>query len=275
MSRRIPEQDIAGFYRDGYIIFRGILPDSLVRDLRSACDKAVQIARRIGGSQAQRLQPVQKYEGELNLLPFRDYAQLPALHDALRSLLTPEHSHGRLDIMGVLLEPEDRAWCTKWHRDITLKSSRLTAEDFHGLMLDWDCVNQVNCPLYDDDCTWFVPGSHLRMRDLPGELEAAAATMGVAGGQETAEERRNMDPVTLERACLKYTKSMPGAVQLKLHAGDFALYRPIGWHLGNYVPYKKRATLHDGVFTPRYEEWWRQWRAGGAPRWEKQVSAAV
>ena len=45
---------------------------------------------------------------------------------------------------------------------------------------------------------------------------------------------------------------MPGAVQLRLNAGDFALYRSSAWHLGNYVPYRKRATLHDFCGTPEY-----------------------
>jgi hypothetical protein len=58
-----------------------------------------------------------------------------------------------------------------------------------------------------------------------------------------------------ERACLEYCRSMPGAQQLYLEAGDFALYRASMWHLGNYVPYSKRATLHDGVLTPRSGAW--------------------
>jgi len=275
MTYRVPDEDIAGFYRDGYIIFRGILPDTLVRDLRRECDKAVKVARRVSGAQAQRLQPLQKYEGEIDLQPFRAYAELPDLVDAIQAVLTAEHKYGQLGIMGVLFEPEERAWCTNWHRDMTLASSRLPLEEFHDLMLDWNHVNQVNCALYDDDCTWFVPGSHLRMRDLPGEVEAARLPNGIGWGKQAGEAAAKMDPVALERACLKYTQGMPGAVQFKLHAGDFALYRPIGWHIGNYVPYKKRATLHDGVVTPHYEAWWHQWIKGGSPRWEKQVSVAV
>ena len=48
---------------------------------------------------------------------------------------------------------------------------------------------------------------------------------------------------------------MPGARQLHLAAGDFCLYRNTLWHIGNYVPYRRRATLHDSVYTPAYREW--------------------
>lgn len=274
MPYTLRDEDVANYYKEGYIVFRQILPVSLIGDLRRECDKAVRIARRVSGSQAQRLQPVQKYEGELDMRPFKDYAELPPLREAIHALLTPEHVYGHTDIFGVLFEPEHVPWCTNWHRDITLESSRLPVEEFHDLMLDWNTVNQVNCPLYDDDCTWFVPGSHLRMRDLPGESAAAKQPAGVGWSARNA-DAASVDLVERERACFNYTQGMPGAVQLRLNAGDFCLYRPIGWHIGNYAPYKKRATLHDGVFTPEYEAWWRQWIKGGSPRWEKKATAAV
>ncbi|MCZ7643720.1 MAG: hypothetical protein M5U26_00305 [Planctomycetota bacterium] len=112
------------------------------------------------------------------------------------------------------------------------------------------------------------PPAHARPA---GEL-AAAQALGQAGAKG---EASGAEAVARERACLAYAQGMPGAVQFKLHAGDFALYRPIGWHIGNYVPYKKRATLHDAVFTPQYEAWWKAWRAGGSPRWAREVCAAT
>ena len=53
---------------------------------------------------------------------------------------------------------------------------------------------------------------------------------------------------------------MPGAVRLRLNAGDCAVYRNTLWHLGSYLPYRKRATLHDAVETPEYAAWWRKQR---------------
>ena len=54
---------------------------------------------------------------------------------------------------------------------------------------------------------------------------------------------------------LEYCRSMPGAERLYLEAGDLALYRSTLWHIGNYVPYKKRATLHDNAMTPAFRAW--------------------
>ena len=51
---------------------------------------------------------------------------------------------------------------------------------------------------------------------------------------------------------------MPGAVQLRLSAGDFALYRSSAWHIGNYVPYRKRATIHDFCGTPAWSDYIRE-----------------
>src|SRR5437867_582782 len=151
MAFHVKDEDIARYYQDGYIVFRQILPLALIHELRLQCDKAVLIARRRQGPQAQRLQPVQKFESELDLKPFNDFRELSQLHDAIAATLTPEHYYGRPDIMGVLFEPERHPWCTHWHRDMTLETSGLPTEEFQALMLDWNACIQVNCPLYDDD----------------------------------------------------------------------------------------------------------------------------
>ena len=62
--------------------------------------------------------------------------------------------------------------------------------------------------------------------------------------------------VERERLALQYCEKMPGAVRLCLDPGDFALYRNTMWHLGNYLPYCKRATLHTTVFTSEFEAWY-------------------
>ena len=56
-------------------------------------------------------------------------------------------------------------------------------------------------------------------------------------------------------ACLAYTRAVPGAVNVVLAAGDVAFYRAVGWHTGNYVPYARRATLHDGFYGPDDHAW--------------------
>ena len=271
MTYRVSSQDIANYYRDGFIVFRQIMPASLVSDLRREMEKAFPIVRAQRGADAQRIQPIGNYGDNLDLKPFKDYAELPAIREAIDQVLSPQHTWGDLSVMGVLLNPEVTPWCTYWHRDMTLATSRLSPEDFQDIMLDWSSANQINAPLYDDDCTWFVPGSNLRARDLPEELAAVHDPSNVNIHAKSAVT----DPTEKERLCLNYTQGMPGAVQLHLNAGDFALYRPIGWHIGNYVPYRKRATLHDALFTPVYKTWWKQWIAGGSPKWTRTVAPAT
>lgn len=235
MSFEFSDSHISEFYTYGYTVFRGILPPSLIRDLRRVTDKARGIAREKEGPQTQRLQPVEEFD--LDLQPFHDFAELPELKDAVSRVLTPHHQYGKLNILGILLEPRDMPYCTPWHRDAT--------NVFYANYHDANFYNQINCALYQDSCTWVVPGSHFR-RDTPGELQHTLEHPEPGQGLEgkTAEER--------ERICMEYCKSMPGAVCLHLNAGDFALYRNCMWHIGNYVPYIRRATLHDLVDTPEW-----------------------
>ena len=73
----------------------------------------------------------------------------------------------------------------------------------------------------------------------PASVDLSTATTG--------EER--------EVACQAYVRAMPGAVNVPLMAGDVAFYRACGWHIGNYVPYVRRATLHDGYYGPDDKAW--------------------
>ena len=104
---------------------------------------------------------------------------------------------------------------------------------------------------------------------------------------------------TADRACLEYARSMPGAVNLKLEAGDFCLYRNTLWHVrallhaltwadpglpgprgqlmirgrgcrqcGVYHPSKIRATIHDGGMTAEFRAFAEENRADAAARRE-------
>jgi hypothetical protein len=132
----------------------------------------------------------------------------------------------------------------------------------------------VNCALYEDSCTWVVPGSHLR-RDTPEEI-GRFPERPVAGPQ-----LEGLSNAARERAALEYCQSLPGAQRLLLDAGDYCLYRNSLWHLGNYIPYRKRATLHDGIMTPAFREWFEtapkiasERRASGIT-WENPNAAVV
>src|SRR5687768_6258872 len=162
------ESHVADYMTQGYTVFRAIIPASLIRDLRQVAEKGRQLARAEGGAQAQRLQPIASVD--LDQRPFKDYAELPVLREALQKVIAPNVWHGDLDMLGILVEPEAAPWCTSWHRDITAESMGVDPEEFEYVRNKRTYFNQVNCALYDDTSTWYVPGSHLR-EDVPGETE--------------------------------------------------------------------------------------------------------
>ncbi|HYF48289.1 MAG TPA: hypothetical protein VEJ63_02725 [Planctomycetota bacterium] len=248
MAFTFSDRHIEEYYHHGFTVFRGILPVSLVSDLRRVCDTAREVARAKHGKQTQRLQPVRQYGEQFDLKPFRDYAELPELADAVQRVLTPRHSLAGLERTGIFFEPAETPWCTNWHRDITERSDGVDPAEFRQLWADDTFFTQINCALYTDTSTWYVPASDGRP-DVAGEREAAAKMPKLDGLNN--DER--------ERVCLEYARSMPGAVQLVLEAGDLALYRPNGWHIGNYVPYRKRATLHDSAWTTDTRAWYQRW----------------
>jgi hypothetical protein len=250
----------------GYTVFRGIVPPALIADLRREADRGRAQVRERQGPQAQRFQPVAK--SDLDLRPFQDFRELPELREAVSAVLSPRHTYGNVDLMGVLIEPGDLPWCTQWHRDWRDNVPYLDLREWEAVFHNADYFNQCNCALYEDHSLWVVPGSHLRS-DLAGEA-ARFPERPVPGPDlqgKTSEER--------ERTALEYARSMPGAVQLHLEAGDYALYRNTLWHLGNYVPYARRATLHDFVDTPEFSAWRARMgtemaarKEAGHPAWE-------
>ena len=254
------DQHIEDYHRLGFTVFRAILPATLVGDLRRVTDQAREIARQANGAQVQRLQPVTAYE-QLDLTPFTDYSQLPALADAVQRILGPEHVHSNLDVLGILLEPAEQPWCTQWHRDWRDNMGGLDLVAWEADFREPALFNQVNCALYEDGSTWVVPGSHQR-HDLPREIQRFP--------QRPIErpDTTGLSAAEAERVCWEYVVSMPGAEQLVLAAGDYCLYRNSLWHLGNYVPYRRRATLHDTADCDAFRLWREEQGSAAAVRRE-------
>ncbi len=246
MSYRYSEQNRDEYFRDGFTILRGLIPAALLTDLRQETDKARLIAREKGGPQTQRLQPVYAHS-ELNHERFRDFLSLSEFVRTVHGILGLDHP--QTDIMGVLLEPAGKPWATNWHRDWVHHNSKIDPVDFSEQMRNPLMFNQFNAALWDDHSLWVVPGSH--DRDDTPEERAAFGNVPVpppsfADGQSN-EER--------ELVCGEYLRKMPGAQQVSLLAGDCAFYRSCQWHIGTYVPYTKRATLHDGFYGPDDRVW--------------------
>ena len=241
MSFRYTEKNREAYQTAGLTVLQGLIPASLLSDLRHETDKAREIARSKFGPQCQRLQPVYTYE-ELNHQPFRDFLDLPELRKTVLEILGPGHAPS--EIMGVLLEPSEKPWCTNWHRDWAhhipgLENSQIFLEAIQNLGM----FNQLNGALYEDHSLWAVPASHQR-EDTEAERTAFGGVP--APGPSLPSEMSNAER---ELACLAYAHQMPGATLVPLHAGDVAFYRASLWHIGNYLPYTRRATLHDGFYS--------------------------
>jgi ectoine hydroxylase-related dioxygenase (phytanoyl-CoA dioxygenase family) len=173
-------------------------------------------------------------------------------------VLTGRHELGGegrgIERLGILVEPASHPSCTPWHRDLRETSGVPDVEEFRRMNPDPLCFNQFNCPLYEDNCTWYVPGSYLRSFDLPGET--AVGMPPEVDASATNEER--------EQTYLAYCHKMPGSIRASMDAGDFMLYHPNAWHLGNYAPYRKRVTFHGFAPSPELIDWYARWHAKGA-----------
>lgn len=264
MSWSWSERHIEEYHRQGYTVFEAILPAALIADLRRASDAARTLARERSGPQTQRLQPV--FSFDIDHGPFAAFAELPELVDAVRRTLSTKHTYGHRDGLGVLLEPAEQPWCTPWHRDWRDNIYGFDLARWETDFRDVDLFNQLNCALYEDSSTWVVPGSHLR-GDLP--REAARFPERPIGGPALD----GLDSASRERSCRQYCASLPGAIPLHLAAGDFCLYRNTLWHIGSYVPYRRRATLHDFIDTPAYRDW--REREGGAASQRREAGAGM
>ena len=282
MSFKWCDSFIHSYRTQGYVVFRQILPPSLVRDLRKATARVHTIARAKHGPQAQRLQPFMPELTDAERKAFTDYYNHSPLVDAIARVLTPRHKIGRGDLSttGLLLEPADLPWCTNWHRDIRIEHDVPDRDEFKRVNLDPLFFNQINCPLYEDNCTWYVPGSYLRDFDLDAEI--AAATMNTEPGSYEERARKpgklHADDATWEereRSGIEYCESMPGAARLSMDAGDFALYHPNGWHLGNYLPDRRRVTIHDFAPTPELLDWYERWSKSRKSANEKRRAEAA
>jgi hypothetical protein len=247
LAFRFTAQHHDEYRNDGLTILRGLIPPSLLADLRRETDTAREIARGRHGPQAQRLQPVWSYDG-FDHQPFRDFLELSGLRDTVTGILGAEHRPS--ERMAVFLEPERDAWCGAWHRDWG-NVPGVDLDEFFSTAANPSMYNQLNAALYDDHSLWVVPCSDHR-KDTPAELAAFASYP-----PEGPALRDDMTAVEREATCTEYARRMPGGVPVLLAAGDVAFYRACIWHIGCYLPYIRRATLHDSFLC--YED--RAWQA--------------
>lgn len=246
MANHVSEEQKRSYFEDGFVVFPGIIPEDLLAELRIEAEKGRAAVTVKNGRPSQRLQPLVDYPEHINMRPFDRYQALEPLRLALTELL--EEPFGE-EIMpwatrptvGILYEPADQPWCTNWHRDYRDVTRGLDLDAWFTATQDIRMFNQVNCPLYDDESLWVIPGSHAR-EDTDEEIrrfpDRPISTPSFEGSIEECEEKIR-----------EYAQSMPGAIQVSLKAGDYLMYRNSLWHIGVYSPRIKRATIHDGIFS--------------------------
>lgn len=261
MATSQTEADRAFYHENGYIVFRRILPAKLITDLRRTAAKAREIARRIDGPKAQRLAALDQLS-DADCAPLHAFAQLPELNARIQALLSPRHRISYPGGLTFLFEPAEHCWGMAWHRDwrdhmSAEKAGEVFGDRWETLASDLKLFNQINCALYEDPCTWFVPGSHRQLQDTPEQLRAARA----ADDAMLANKRGERTETEHEFFMRDYCTGMPGGQSLLLQAGDLVLYRSIAWHTGNYLPYRRRATLHCSAATPEYLQFWEDTKA--------------
>ncbi len=245
MSFQYSGRHQAEYLADGLTILRGLIPASLITDLRRETDKARVIARAGNGPQAQRLQPVWSYDG-IDHRPFRDFHALPGLCATVEGILGTEHRPS--DRMAVFLEPERDPYSGPWHRDWG-NVPGVDQDAFFKTAANLRMYNQLNAAVYDDHSLWVVPGSHNRP-DTDAEHHAFRSRP-----PEGPELDDAMTSAERECRCVEYARKMPGGAPVVLFAGDVAFYRACIWHFGCYTPYTKRATLHDSFLCEEDRAW--------------------
>lgn len=262
MTFSATDQHIVEYYHHGYTVFRGVIEPSLLDELRLAGEEVERLSYGQFNVKVSRSPSIKRMWEALSprsRQAFTDYEQYAPLRDAIHKVLTPRHTHTRLVNLALFLTEKDGPIVQDWHRDMAENYPGVDNEEFARVKLDPQIFTQYNCALYTDQCLWYVPGSAGR-KNTQSELDAAGPPYGgIEGrGRILNAELEGKSYAERERRCLAHCQSMPNAVNLVLEGGDYAVYRPLGWHTGYYAPHRKRLTLHDWPSSPELVDWYER-----------------
>jgi hypothetical protein len=215
------------FDAQGFIRLKEAIPCHILTGLRQGLDP-LREARDSGGDRPTRYQTI--LEPKTYHRSFAEFLDLDGTNQAAAEIIGTD----QLMVAGLacLLGCAEHVVC-KWHRDT---ASMDPAELDLLLNQHPNALVQTNCAVYNDESLWVIPGSH-RRRDSPEEAAYAARfdALSFVGPIEAA---REIEPEVFA--------GMPGALNVKLTAGDCLLYNPLLWHAAEYRPEWKRCTLHGG-----------------------------
>lgn len=260
MAFRATDQHISEYFHHGYTVFRGVIEPALLDELRLAGEEVERLSYehfKVKVSRSRTITGMWDVLSPRTRQAFTDYEQYAPLRDAIHHVLSPKHVHTRLSNLALFLTEKDYPVVQDWHRDMAENYPGVDNEKFALQKLDPLLFTQYNCALYTDACLWYVPGSAGR-KNTQSELDAAGPPYGgIEGrGRILNAELEGKSYAERERMCLEHCRSMPNAINLVLESGDYAVYRPLGWHTGNYAPHRKRLTLHDWPCSPELVAWY-------------------
>src|SRR3712207_544327 len=112
------EQHITDYYHHGYTVFKGILPPSLIEELRAAGEELHQVSIQMRGPENARSPLIASVADQLSVKAvqaFRDYRELPPLVEAVRGVLSNEHVIGDLDNIALFFTYPVHPICQDWH----------------------------------------------------------------------------------------------------------------------------------------------------------------
>jgi hypothetical protein len=210
------------FHRDGYVIVDGIFDGTDMEELRKAASDVTQLTRdgkwchrRVVGKQFPPYDTVATQDswGVQHLmhpsLPHHDlfarfYGSSPLL-DVAAYLLQSDVDHMQLELFNLLIEPSQHCFALGWHRD-DIRPDVEKDEEVQRLAAPTSGI-QWNACLYDDDCLFLVPGTHLRLRN-EDEMKAnqtvpPPARKIEAGFDQGYDGNWDVDPAASRRVSLK------------------------------------------------------------------------
>ena len=215
------------FDDQGFILLAGAIPADTLEGLREGLDPLRQ-ARDTLGERPTRCQTI--LEPKYFHRSFADFLDLDVTNQAARQIIGTD----QLAFAGLacLLGCAEHVVC-RWHRD----TANMDPVELDLLLNQHpNALVQTNCAVYDDESLWVVPGSH-RRDDTQDEV-AYSTRFDELGFVDAVDRVRAIESDVFG--------GMPGALNVKLTAGDCLLYNPLLWHAAEYRPEWKRCTLHGG-----------------------------
>lgn len=218
MVYQLTASEIEQYREQGYVILRGLLPETEVEALRADVRDLVEASASGRGPEMPWINREKRVPERLGLLLrpgwvrpafARSLVEGPYLSIAEQILGVP----ARYSLFGMLAGGDGKAYLQGWHRDLA------PTEGEHELPIlerNYRLYTQTNAPLFPDRYLQIVPGSHLRRTT---DAERAALARDATG-------------------------TMPGQMTVEMQPGDVAFYYSNLLHRGHNPEGAMRWTMH-------------------------------